>query len=102
MKESAMKKKLVKRMYKEFAPAWIYCPSDRFSDSIPDVIACIGGAFISVELKRPENKKRDPLQIYTVGQIIGAGGFATLSDNIDDIIKAIKKWRASWGLTSRQ
>lgn len=96
MKESALKKKLIKRMYKEFSPAWGYCPSDRFSDGISDVIMCIGGLFVAVELKRPENKKRDDLQIYTVGQVISAGGFAILSDDIEEIIKAIKKWRMSW------
>ena len=43
---------------------------------IPDILACISGWFVAIELKRDEKQKPEPLQLYQITKIITAGGFA--------------------------
>lgn len=44
---------------------------------IPDVIACVNGRFVALEVKRPGNKPT-PLQRATLEQIQKAGGLAAV------------------------
>ena len=46
-------------------------------NGIPDVLACINGYFVAVEVK-VENGKPSELQKYTVGKINDAGGCAII------------------------
>lgn len=42
---------------------------------VPDVLACVNGYFVGVEVKAPDGKPSE-LQIYNVRAINAAGGFA--------------------------
>ena len=44
---------------------------------IPDVLACVNGHFVGIELKAP-NGKPSPLQIHNLKKIDEAGGHAVL------------------------
>ena len=44
-------------------------------NGIPDILACVNGHFIGIEVKA-ENGKPSPLQIYHCEEIRKAGGFA--------------------------
>jgi len=42
----------------------------------PDILACLGGAFVALELKRDEHERADPLQAHNLDMIEFAGGHA--------------------------
>ena len=44
---------------------------------IPDILACVNGHFLGIELKAP-NGKPSPLQIHNLKKIDEAGGYAIL------------------------
>ncbi len=42
---------------------------------VPDILACVNGCFIGIEVKAPDGKPSE-LQIHTIQKIREAGGFA--------------------------
>ena len=56
---------------------------------IPDVTCCIGGRFVSIEVKR-EGKMPTPLQDMRMGKIRRAGGVAIWGDSAEKIIEELK------------
>jgi len=54
---------------------WFFKTQERSRRGIPDIIACMRGVFIAIELK-DEGKKLDTLQEYTLNNIALAGGIA--------------------------
>ena len=42
----------------------------------PDILACIRGRFIAMELKKDGKQKPDPLQRHELAKIVGAGGWS--------------------------
>lgn len=59
----------------------------------PDILACVNGHFVSLELKRSDKAKTDPLQDYVLGKISDAGGMALVAHplNWPDILAKLKK-----------
>lgn len=63
---------------------WVYKTSDRFSFGIPDILACIDGRFVALEVKKEENeeqayknhKARFRLQKQIINLIRKAGGIS--------------------------
>jgi len=43
---------------------------------IPDILACIAGWFVAIELKRDSTQNPEPLQKYQLKKIEKAGGFS--------------------------
>lgn len=53
-----------------------YWAGSKFTkDGIPDILCCINGFFVGVEVKAP-NGKPSPLQMYNIRKIRKAGGVA--------------------------
>lgn len=44
----------------------------------PDILACLNGFFVALELKQSPKAKVAEIQIYTLAQIAAAGGFAAI------------------------
>lgn len=59
---------------------------------VPDIIACIKGKFVAIEVKRPGQKPK-PIQYAFIDAINKCGGVAFWADNLD-IVK--EKIRASF------
>jgi len=57
---------------------------------IPDLICCVNGKFVAIELKR-EGSRATPLQEYNIEQIIKSGGIAKLirPSSFDELKKII-------------
>lgn len=58
--------------------AWFikYWAGSKFTkDGIPDILCCINGYFVAIEVKA-QNGKPSPLQLYNIKKIREAGGFA--------------------------
>ena len=57
---------------------------------IPDVIACIDGKFIALEIKRP-GREATPLQKLEIQKIINAGGVAVVVSSIYEVKTILKR-----------
>ena len=57
---------------------------------VPDILACIKGRFVAIEVKKPE-KKPTAIQYAFLEAINKCGGFAFWADNLDDVKEALKK-----------
>ena len=66
-------------------------------DGIPDLLVCIQGSFMAIELKA-ENGKPTELQLWNIEQIKKAGGYAFVLyphqfEEFKKLIRSIKKGR---------
>lgn len=55
---------------------WVHKTQEVATRGIPDILACINGMFVALELKATENDKADPLQLYNLNKIVDSRGFA--------------------------
>ena len=68
----------IKAYLKSIGAYFIKTHGDRFSKvGVPDIIACVKGHFVAVEVKA-ENGKPSDLQLYHHEQIQKAGGYSFL------------------------
>ena len=68
----------IKAYLKSIGAYFIKTHGDRFSRvGTPDIIACVNGHFVAVEVKA-ENGKPSDLQLYHIQQINNAGGYAII------------------------
>lgn len=57
---------------------------------IPDLICCVKGAFVAIEVKRPDGKGiTSKLQEYNIEEIIKSGGIAVVMENYIEFTKFI-------------
>ena len=76
-KEKSFENK-VKAYLKSIGAYFIKTHGDRFSRvGTPDIIACVNGHFVAVEVKA-ENGKPSELQIYHIEQINKDGGYGVI------------------------
>ena len=59
----------------------------------PDILMCVNGTFVALELKADEKSHIDKLQVYTLKQIERAGGVAivTYPENWPETYKRLEK-----------
>lgn len=68
----------VKLYLKSIGAYFIKTHGDRFSKiGTPDILACINGRFVGIEVKAP-NGKPSELQLYHIEQIKKAGGYGVI------------------------
>ena len=76
-KEKAFENK-IKAYLKSIGAYFIKTHGDRFSRvGTPDIIACVNGYFVAVEVKAANGTPSD-LQLYHIQQINNAGGYAII------------------------
>lgn len=82
----------VQKQLKLLPKTWFCKISDRAKSGIPDIIACINGTFVAMELKRSEKEKATPLQLYTLEQIHNAFGYSKVvtPGNWDEILEELR------------
>lgn len=83
----------VQKDLKLMPDCWFYKAADRSRSGIPDIIACINGTFVALELKRSEKEKATPLQLYTLDEINNAGGYQAVAcpENWAEILEALRQ-----------
>jgi VRR-NUC domain. len=59
---------------------------------VPDLIACIGGRFVGIEVKRPGGRV-SPLQKLNIEEIQRSGGVAFVAYSVEDVQREIEKLR---------
>ena len=57
---------------------------------VSDIIACIKGRFVAIEVKRP-GQKPSALQVNFINAINSIGGLAFWADSLDEVKDIIKK-----------
>ncbi len=64
---------------------WMKVHGDMFQKSgIPDILACINGKFVGIEVKRPGGVMSE-LQKYNIEKIQAAGGVAFVAYSVEDV-----------------
>jgi len=58
---------------------------------VPDIIACINGRFVGIEVKRPGGVVSE-LQKYHIGQINKSGGAAFVAYSVDDVKDKLRQF----------
>jgi hypothetical protein len=58
----------------------------------PDLLLCVNGRFVGLELKRSQTAPATELQLYNIGKINESGGYATLvyPENLDVVMKQLE------------
>lgn len=67
-----------------------YKASDRYHKGVSDIIACVEGKYVAIELKA-ENGKPSPHQLLYIKQVRSAGGVGGVCYSVDDVAKLIKE-----------
>ncbi|MDO4681110.1 MAG: VRR-NUC domain-containing protein [Aerococcus sp.] len=55
----------------------------------PDILACVDGRFVAIEVKRPKGGVVSPLQQHQMQKIKRAGGLAMVAHSVDQVKKEL-------------
>lgn len=67
--------------------------NDNHTKGKPDIIACVNGWFVGLEMKRPGGEA-SMHQLKRIKKIKDAGGFADVFDNVEDVKTFIRMVKA--------
>lgn len=89
--ESRFKNKVLPLLRRTFKGSWWHKVEAGAVGGIPDIIGCINGKFVALELKTDVGRATE-LQMWTLENIRAAGGFAEIlrPSNIDLILAKLK------------
>jgi len=91
MNETRLKINVLKMLKKKFPTAFVYKAADKFTSGIPDILMCVRGQFIAIELKIPGNTPTK-IQAYTILKIQAAGGLATYCTTVKEVEKFLHEY----------
>jgi len=84
MKEQDIQRKIIK--YLETNGAYVVKVVSATKSGVPDILACIEGKFVAIEVKTPKTINNvSRLQKYNLTAIEAAGGKAIVAKSLDDI-----------------
>ena len=83
MSESALSRKCMDWLRKEYPDGYYHCVNDRTTCGIPDIHMQIRGVAIICELKVP-GKKPTPLQTHNLKLAANNGAYSFWADNLED------------------
>jgi len=86
MKEQTIQAKIIKHL--ESKGAYVVKVVSANRAGIPDVLACLEGKFIGVEVKN-EKGIPSPLQLYNIRRIVDSGGIAGICRSVGDVDKLL-------------
>jgi len=85
--EAKVKAKLRKWLQKEYPGCWTYmAPGGRFGrKGVPDMVCCILGLFVAIEVKAREGIKPTAIQQHELDLITMANGIAIVFDGWNEL-----------------
>lgn len=84
MKEQDVQKKIIK--YLESLGAWTVKTITTNKRGTPDIIACLNGKFVAIEVKAPGKMSTvSEIQQFQLDKITEAGGLAIASDDLEKV-----------------
>lgn len=91
--ETYLQRRIQKALKEEFPDSFWYKthggPYQR--KGLPDLIGCVQGLYIALEVKVPHNGRTTPLQIAVLDKIRVAGGYALVVTNPEEAIDAVRR-----------
>lgn len=57
----------------------------------PDILACVNGRFVGIEVKKPKGGKISALQRHKIKHIQNAGGVAFVARSVNDVKQELSK-----------
>jgi hypothetical protein len=71
---------------------WFVKTQEVATRGVPDFLVCCAGRFVAIELKRSQEARIDPLQLYVLSEIDKAGGLAFVAnpDNWQYIFETLR------------
>lgn len=90
MSETNLKNNIRRMIQREFPKVYFFKAADKFTSGIPDLIMCVCGTFVAIELKFGENNAT-PLQRFMIDNINKAGGFATVCRSVAEVRQLLKE-----------
>lgn len=92
-----MKEKTVENQIKKWLDSngywWMKVHGDMFQKAgIPDILACINGRFVGIEVKRPTGGRVSELQKYHIEQIQKSGGVAFVATSVEEVRTYLKQF----------
>lgn len=78
---------------KSLPNTWVLKTQERARRGIPDILSCVAGHFVAIELKASQEAIVSPLQRYEISNIEHSGGYAYIAfpENWDTVLKEIKQ-----------
>lgn len=76
MQPETLFKQRVMRDLREMPGVWLVKTQQVAVRGIPDLLVCIHGRFVALELKRSEEAAIDKLQLWHLEKILAAGGIS--------------------------
>lgn len=89
--ETRFKRKVVRILEDMGAKVFVIQQLGKHGD--PDLLICLRGKFIALELKKDIKSKARPLQVYVLEQVTKARGFAKVvyPENLDETIMELNR-----------
>lgn len=89
MKRKPQSEKSIENQIKKWLDSngywWMKVHGDMFQKAgVPDIIACINGKFVGIEVKRPGGRVSE-LQKHQIEQIQQSGGVAFVAYSLDEV-----------------
>lgn len=89
MKRKPQSEKSIENQIKKWLDSngywWMKVHGDMFQKAgVPDIIACINGKFVGIEVKRPGGRVSE-LQKYQIEQIQKSGGVAFVAYSLEEV-----------------
>lgn len=93
LKEKAVENK-IKKWLKDKGYWFFKVHGSIFQPSgIPDILACINGTFVAIEVKRSKGGVVSPLQKAQIAKIKENGGIAGVANSLDEFLEILKEGR---------
>jgi len=84
MKEQDIQRKIIK--YLEANGAYVVKVVSATKSGVPDILACIKGQFVAIEVKTPKTINNvSRLQKYNLATIEAAGGKTIIAKSLEDV-----------------
>jgi hypothetical protein len=84
MTESQLTRVVMVMLRYEYPQGWFYKSCDRFTHGIPDILGCLDGRFVAIELKTRFNQATR-LQDHIMSKIRAAGGIAGVCHSVQEV-----------------
>ena len=94
MNETKLTIKVKRMIKKEYPNAWVYKTSDRFTGGIPDLLICLDGRLIAIELKYNKNTA-SKIQTVVIKKIRRAGGVAEVCWSVEEVKGILKNGKTN-------
>ena len=89
LSETRLKQKVLAFLKAEYPQAWVYKAADRWTSGIPDLLLCVDGRFMGIELKVGNNQPTK-IQKYVIERIRASGGSTTVCRSVDEVKNFMK------------